>query len=269
MRLLNLINAINGSPDAKDAAVRMPDYDVYGMGIKEKLLYAGIAAVLVFTVGYIFYRSILLSALLCPLAMLYPRMKAKSIIDKRKEALNLQFGEMLHSLSSSLSAGKSIEMSFRDALRDLEIQYPDSRTDIINEIKSIMLKISMNETVETVLYDLAERSHLEDIRSFADVFQTCKRTGGNLVEVIRNTSNIINDKMEIKREIQTILAERRFEQKVLNVMPLLLLVMLSTSAWDYISPVYSTVEGRVVMTIAMGLLTSAYFISAKVMDIKV
>jgi len=71
----------------------------------------------------------------------------------------------------------------------------------------------MNETIEDALEDLAKRSHLEDIQNFTDVFQNLQENGGNLVNVIRNSTNIINDKIEIKEEINTLLAAKKLSRK--------------------------------------------------------
>ena len=262
-----------GTKDKQEAEVqtgnKLIDYNEYKMTQKEKSLYIIIAAVAIFIIGFIFYRSYILSALLCPLALLYPKIRTKEIIEKRKAELNLQFKDMLYSLSSSMAAGKSVESGFRDVLKDLSIQYPSSDIYIITEIECIVRRIAMNETVEAALEDFASRSHLEDIANFVDVFQTCKRTGGNIVEIIKNTSNIINDKIEIRQEIDTMLAARKFEQKVLNIMPIGMIVLLSISAGDYIGPIFTTIPGRIAMTISLALLTAAYFVSGKIMNIKI
>ncbi|MCX7921650.1 MAG: type II secretion system F family protein [Clostridia bacterium] len=247
----------------------LTDYNVYIMSSKEKLGYIALAAAVIFTVGFIFYHSIILSALLFPLALLYPKMRTKEIIIKRKNNLNLQFKDMLYSLSASLSAGKSVESAFKDVLKDLSIIYPDPETDILREVEILVRKIEMNETLESVLSDFAARSHLEDIENFVDVFQTCKRTGGNIVEIIKNTSNIINDKIEIKQEIDTLLAQRKFEQKVLNVMPIGLILLLSLTTSDYMAPIFNTLAGRIAITFSMILLVISYAISKKIMDIKI
>jgi tight adherence protein B len=196
-------------------------------------------------------------------------MKEKEIIKRRKNDLNLQFKDMLYSLSSSLSAGRSIETAFQSVLADLSILYGDNEASIIVEMECIINKIKLNETVESALIDFAERAHLEDIDNFVDVFQICKRTGGNIIEVLKNASNIINDKIEIKQEIDTLLAERRFEQKILNILPILMIILLSVSAGDYIAPVFNTVIGRLAMTLSVVLLLVAYLISKKIMDIRV
>jgi tight adherence protein B len=130
-------------------------------------------------------------------------------------------------------------------------------------------RIEMNDTIEAAVSDLARRAHIEDIDNFADVFHVCKRTGGNLVEVIKNTSNIINDKIEIRQEINIMLSERKFEQRLLNVLPVLMIILISISADDYIRPVFTTIYGRIVMCAAIVLLIAAYFISKKIMDIRV
>lgn len=245
------------------------DYDIYVMTGREKLLYICIAGLVIYIVGFIFYRSYLISALVTPLALIYPRIRTKEIIKKRKNELNLQFKEALYALSSSLSAGKSIEMAFRDCLGDLAILYPSCDTYIIQELQYIIRRLEMNQTVEEALSDFAQRSHLEDVSNFVDVFITCKRTGGNMIEIIKNTSNVIADKIHIKNDIATMLTEKKFEQKLLNIIPIALILMLSLNAKEYMQPVFNTGIGRIMMTISIVLLGVAYLISKRIMDIEV
>ena len=73
----------------------------------------------------------------------------------------------------------------------------------------------MNENIESILKDFAERSGIEEIQHFADVFGF-KRTGGNLVEIIRTTTRMISERIEIKQEIETSLAAKRQEQRILS-----------------------------------------------------
>ncbi|MGE5630280.1 MAG: type II secretion system F family protein [Caulobacteraceae bacterium] len=245
------------------------DYNLYEMSEREWLISVLAAAPVIFATGYVFYRSAAISLLITPASLLYPRIKVKAIISKRKEELNLQFKEALYSLSSSLSAGKSIETAFKDALKELALEYPDPETYIIKEIELINKRIEMNETIEEALADFAGRAHIEDIQSFTDVFVICKRTGGNLVHVIKNTADIINEKIDIKQEIKVMLTEKRLEHKVLNLMPVIIILLVSTSAEEFMKPVFTEPLGRAVMTISILLFAAAYFISSKIMDIEV
>lgn len=247
----------------------LPDYSVYAMAFTEKVLYIAAAAVFIYVTAFVFYRSHIISLLLAPLAFMYPRIRSAELLAKRRRNLNTQFKDMLYSLSSSLAAGKSMENSFKEVLRDLTVLYTSPAEYIILETEYMARRIEMNETVEAVLSDFARRANIEDVENFSDVFQTCKRTGGNIVEVIRNTSGIINDRIEVRQEIDMLLAQRKFEQKVLNVVPVLLIMLLSASAADYMEPVFTTTMGRLVMTVAIGLLAVAWFISKRIMNIKV
>jgi tight adherence protein B len=261
-----LLKKGNNDSDGGKAAT---DYGIYVMNAAERLLYTSAAAIAIFAAAFVFYRSILISALLIPSALIYPRLKTADLAEKRRRELNIQFKDMLYSLSSSLSAGRSVEASFRDVLRDLSVMYPDPRSLIIVEVGFIIRRLEMNETIEAILQDFARRAGLEDVDNFVDVFITCKRTGGNIIEVIRNSSAIINDKIEVRQEIDTLLAQRKFERKVLNLVPILMITLLSVSAADYIGPVFTTAAGRLVMTAALLLLAAAWFISKKIADIRI
>lgn len=251
------------------AAAYPIDYDIYRMKFKERLVCIMAAGTVISAVSYVFYRSVVLSIVMAPLALLYPKFRTKEIIKVRKNELNLQFREILYSLSSSLSAGKSIETSFRDALKELSIQYPDSEAYILTELRQIIKRLDMNETIEDALDDFAARSHLEDIINFADVFKICKRTGGNLVQVVKNTAEIISLKIDVKQEINVLLTEKKLEHKVLNTMPLLIVLLLSTSAEEFMAPVFTEPIGRAAMTFSLILFTIAFLISGKIMNIEV
>ncbi|MHB8157010.1 MAG: type II secretion system F family protein, partial [Desulfocucumaceae bacterium] len=160
------------------------DYSVFVMSRQEKNKFIIIAAAALFLTGYIFFQSLIISGIFSMGSFLYPAYKARELMEKRKRALIVQFKDALYSLSSSLGVGKSLESSFKYALNDLRVLYPDEDTYILKEFELICRKIEMNVPVEKALEDLSKRSGLEDINSFTEVIAICKRTGGNLVEVV-------------------------------------------------------------------------------------
>ncbi len=245
------------------------DYDVYVMGKEEKILNIAIAAIALFVLGYIFYKSIIISALLALLSVKWPKMRVKQIIEKRKRDLTVQFKDMLYSLSSSLTAGRSVEMGIKECVKDLRIIYPDEDTDIIREMTYIIRGIEMNETVEDMFAQFAERAHLEDIENFVDVFVTCKRTGGDIIQIIRSTSQTIGEKIEVKQEIETLISGKKFEFKVLMIMPILMMLVLTYMTGGYMEAVFTEISGRIAVTFAVALFVAAYFVGTKIMKIEV
>ena len=245
------------------------NYNDYRMPLMEKLLSAAAAMLVVCAAAYVFYRSAPLCAIVSPIGLLYLPYRRKQQIIKRKDALKHQFRDMLYSLSSGLMAGKTLESALRDVRGDLEIIYPDPETAIVREVDIMLRKMLLNETIDAALGDLAERSGIEDIDSFCNVLATCRKMGGNLVEIVKNTTNILGDKMEIKNEIDVLLAQRRFEKKILNIMPIALVFVLSVTAKDYIEPVFTTLTGKIVMSAAILLIAVSWLLSEKIMNIDV
>lgn len=247
----------------------LKDYNEYRMSLKEYLLNVVLALALLAGLTYVFYRSFWIGLFISPLAFLFPRYRKAQLISRQKSELLLQFKETLYVISAALTAGKSVEMAFRSALQDLRILYIDPETPIIKELEIIIRKMELNGTIEEALQSFAKRAHLEDVTSFADVFVTCKRRGGNMVEVIKNTSATVADKIRTREEIETLITEKKFEQKVLNGMPIVMIFILKSSSPEFMEPVYTTTMGRFGMTIAVALFIVAYIASEKIMRIEV
>ena len=247
----------------------LTDYDVYVMTKSEKMFTIVVAAIAVFAVGYVFYHSLILSALLALFAVKAPKIRTRQIIDKRKNQLSLQFKDMLYSLSSALSVGKSVETGIRDSLQDLQVIYPDPETDILVELGLILRGLGMNNTIEDMFGQFAERAHLEDIDNFVDIFVTCKRTGGDLIEVMRSTSNTIGDKIEVKQEIETMISGKKYEFNFLMILPVIMVLFLTLTSGDYMAPVFTTIVGRIAMTAAIAIFALAYVVGSKIMKINI
>ncbi|SCY84508.1 type II secretion system F family protein [Alkaliphilus peptidifermentans] len=245
------------------------DYDDYVMTKNEYLMYIFSAAILLFIIGYIFYQHFYTALLLTPFSVIYPKYKRKEIIQNRRLQLLNQFKEAMYGISSSLSVGKSLETAIKDSLGDLEIMYDDPDTLIIRELTIVVRRLELNDTVEEAIADLAARSKLDDIRNFSEVLNTCKRAGGNLIEVMGTTAKTIGEKIYFTQELNLMVAQRKFDQKILSITPFALIITLSIVAKDYMEPVFTTIIGRIVMTVAFVMIVAALIISKRIMNIEV
>lgn len=245
------------------------DYSVYIMTTGEKVLYTLLAAAVLFVVGYVFYRSIVISCLFALLSLRYPKMRARAIAAKRQQALTLQFKDMLYSISSAVGAGSSVENSLSIALEDMRKQYASPGTSIIRELELMVARVRLGQNVEDIFNDFARRSHIEDVRTFANIFDISKRTGGNMIRIIRQTTDVISEKIETKNEIDTALSGRKMEQKVLTAVPIVLILFLTYGSGGFMEPVFTTLVGRIVATVALLLILLGNLWSGKITDIQV
>ncbi|WP_017471238.1 type II secretion system F family protein [Amphibacillus jilinensis] len=246
------------------------DYRTYSYTVAEYGFIATMAGGLLFIIGYVFYQSIIMALLFAAVGFFFPKVYRKQRIQKRQDALSRQFQQALFSLSTSLVAGRSIENAFVEVVKDLSLIYPDPNTMIIKELEIINKRVANREPIEIAIEDFSKRAGVEDITNFTDVFMTCKRTGGDLIEVIRRTSTMISEKFEIQQEISVMVAQKKFESNAITLAPVLMVGMLSYSSPEYMKPLYSWANfGPVVMTISLAIILGSFWLCQRIMNIKV
>lgn len=265
--------------------MRTLNYKVYYMNPLEKAAYFILAFAVGAAVGYLFYGGIgkdefgmpttltYVLNILIPAAVgfiagkLFIPMRTSSIIAKRKKELNVQFRDMLESLTTSLSAGKNVTDSFNSIYEDLKVQY-DEDSFILNELEVIIAGLHNNVPIEEMLQDFGVRSGNEDIKSFADVFSVSYRKGVNIKDVIRNTHSILSDKMEIAEDIETLITSNKTEQNIMTAMPIILVGMIKIMSPEFAAN-FATTSGIVSTTISIAVFVAAYFIGKSIMNIKI
>lgn len=225
--------------------------------------------ILFFCIGMLFYERIVIGLLMSPCGFFLLYFRRKELLEKQKDTLRLQFKDMLYYLSISISAGKSVESAFVDVEKAMRSLYPDGKAQIMFELKRINGQLAMREPLENLLADLAERSGIEDIRCFSDVFVICRKTGGNLVEVVQHASRIIREKIEMQSEIQTMIAAKKMEQRILSITPFAMVLFVKTASADFMGALFGTFSGSMVMTAALLLIGIGYAVSMRIMNIRV
>ena len=245
------------------------DYNHYDLSKKEKYGFYLAGYFCIFVILYLFYHSLLfsftggfLSVILLPV---YQKHKA----EKRKMLLLAQFKDFLYSLSSYVAANIQILQALEGSLNNLKFLY-DENTPFVEELSYMVKSVNENKENEIrLLKDFAQRSHCEDIENFVQVYASCVITGGDLEKVLKNTIEIIMDKITIEREIRTMTSQKRFEGNIITAMPLIVIMFLNVFSPDYLEPLYVTVPGRLLMTGAIAGLITAHLMTRKMTDIEV
>ena len=221
-------------------------------------MYAGI-------LSYVFYRSIWIFLALVPVGICYPLMIREDLKRKRLEQLRGQFKDAILSVASCLNAGYSVEHAFAEALKDMDRIYGvDSM--ISEEIRLIIHKTKVNRTFEEALMDFADRSGLEDVRSFADVFLSARVHGGELMKIIARTAEIIGEKIRVQEEILTATASRRLEQKIMSAVPILIVCYLDLTSPGFFDVLYTTMAGRLIMTACLMVYLGAMYLGKRLVE---
>lgn len=273
-------------PQYYTSATNMPTYNyrVYNMKFTEKAMYFIIAFLAGAAVGYLFYGGIgkdefdqptkltwILNIIIPSITgiiagKLFVPIRRESIVLQRQKQLSNQFRDMLDAFNTSLGVGKNINESFLSAYNDLKIQY-ESDAFILKELEVIISGIQNNVAIEELLEDFGKRSCNDDIKSFANVFKTSYRKGGNIKEVIRNTHSILSDKMEISEDIETLVTANKLEQNIMIVMPIILILIIKLMSPEFAKN-FVTPTGIISTTLSLIIFVVAYFMGKSVLNIK-
>lgn len=242
------------------------DYHVYHMSGQDKIiafLIGGGGAVLV---SWLFFGNIVISAAACVIVGIYAQPVYQNYkCEKRKKDLLMQFRDLLEALTASYSAGKNTLEAFTDAREDLEHIYSDE-TDIVKEVGLIVGGMQNNLNVEELLHNFANRSGLDDVQNFADVFRVAIRQGANIKDIIFSTRDVIGDKIEIEMEINTLMSGNKNELYIMMVMPLIIIVSLGGLGSGTSD---NGAANIVVKVIALGLFALAYWLGKKFTRIEI
>ena len=243
------------------------NYRNYRLTGKEILRFALEYLLLDGAVSFLFYRSWIAFVLFLPGLRWFLRMKRKEQQEKQIRELGRQFLTGMQAVSNALAAGYSVENAFGEALAEMKKVFGGGL--IVKEFSVIAAQLSLNQTLEELLADLAERSGEEDIVSFAEVFAVAKRSGGDLIAIIRNTAASISQKEETRQEIQVCIASKKLEQNVMSAVPLFILAYVGAASPGFLDVMYHNVLGVGIMSICLLVYGLAWRLGKHIVEIEV
>lgn len=244
---------------------RQQDYHSYKWKRRELLPVVFRVAGAVAMLAWFFYQSLWAVLPLGVVGVWYFRKIERDKAKRRKEELGIQFKECILSVATALNAGYSIENAFMESRRDMEILYGEDSL-IYRELEQIRRGLVINITLEELLFELGKRSGSEEIRQFATVFAIAKRSGGRMDEVIRSTSELIEQRLDAYQELQIVLSGRRMEQNIMKLVPFGVLSYVGAAYPGYFSPLYHNLQGVLIMTGCLFLYLAAYVLGEKILQ---
>lgn len=218
--------------------------------------------------AWLYYRSIFMVLPLLPVFLWQFRMMEDECARKKEQEFQMQFKEAIQIVSSALNTGYSVENAFREAQKELKLIYPETAR-ISKEFLVITRQLRIHVPMEQILEEFGERVQTEDVRNFVTVFTAAKKSGGNMIAIIQDTVRQISDKIDVKREIDTLLAAKRYEFRVMSVIPYAIIGYMCFSFPEFMDSLYGNLFGIGVMTVCLGIYMGAYYLGIRMIKIEV
>lgn len=174
------------------------------------------------------------------------------------------FRNMLNILYSEIIAGKSFRNSTKVAISDTKFMDTLFRESV--EMMELELNLGMSDL--EVWKNFEERLKLDSLTQFILIIDKGYYTG-DLLTIIRRSIQLLSDRLEIEIEINLAIAAKKFEFNTMMISPVVLLAFLTLSNRTYMSMLFETSIGRLVMSFGLISLIIAYKIGDKIIKIEV
>jgi tight adherence protein B len=186
---------------------------------------------------------------------------------KRKRAKRIarfeeQFPAALDFLARSMRAGHAFSVS-------LELLATETEPPLKLEIGQLFNEQNLGAPLEVALQNLADRVPLVDVGFFVAAVTMQRESGGNLSEILQNLSYVIRERFRLVRQVRAASAHGRLTGVILTVMPLIVAMLLSVVAPDYLPTMIGDPDGRYMLLSALVGQGLGYFFIRKIIDIKV
>lgn len=186
---------------------------------------------------------------------------------RRKDRLSEEFGEALAGVVTGLRAGYSPENAFRETAADMSFRF-GSGAEMTRELVVITKGLDNRVPLSRLLEDFAARSGVMEIRDFAQVFQIASMNGGNMVQVMEQTETLLQERLEVEREIRLLVSSRQLELRIMEAVPFAIILYISLTNRGFFDPLYHNPAGAAFMTACLALYLAACALGEKIADIR-
>lgn len=236
---------------------------------KDTMVIMGSGSIILLVIAMVFYDHPAAWLVLSPYLYVWNQKQRKRREEEKKVRLRQESKEFLQSLMNCLSAGYSIERSIPVIQKEMMLMYPNGKSIILPELIIMERKLRMNQSMEEIFEEFAQKYENEDLIQFAFILKTAKKKGGNLIQVLEKTVDTIARKNQVEEEIRTILSGRILEKNIMKAVPFLLICYLRIFNPAYLEIMYETMAGRICMTISLITMAAAGRLADRIVEIGV
>lgn len=213
--------------------------------------------------GIAFYKSIVWSMLAVLILLLLSQKFKKYARDKSDFYLDA-FIDFLNQINSNMSIG----MGFDSSILSSALLLKSDQSYSAKAIEEINRFIKMGVSTESVFSRVTELFPISEAKLYARMMKISKETGANPSDITGITIDKLYLKHKVNHEIHTILFQKKLEQTILCVAPMVVILFIRLSTPEYLSVLDGTLAGKIVMTSALSLIVVMKLISERLVNIK-
>ncbi len=181
---------------------------------------------------------------------------------RRLQRFMEQFPDALELIANALRAG----MALSGALRIVAHEMPNP---VGGEFWVATEEHNLGLDIKESLMRLNRRVDIPDVRFFVTAVVLQRETGGNLAEILDNTTSIIRDRFRILSEARVLSAQGRLSGVALVLLPIVMTGVLSVIAPGYLNILVTDQAGKYMLGACLVLMVIGILAIRKIVRIRV
>ncbi len=254
-----------GSRWSKGKAKR--NKSIYMLTVSDRLLGLVKAFLYMCAAVYIFYRNIFGMIPAAVLGIYIFKLDQKKRIQEKKNDVIDQFKNMLSAMQGALEAGCSMERAILLSRNELLEIYGES-AQLVNELNQLEKRLKLNRPLSEALKEMADNLEQPVIYEFIEIICITLMTGGNTVQIVKDTGKRIVENIELDAELEVMVAGKKLEQQIMTYMPAGIVLFLGMTGGDFLAPLYGNMVGGILMTVVLMGNILADYLGKRIVDVK-
>jgi tight adherence protein B len=225
-------------------------------------------AIVVFgAIGWLLVRGSFLGELITlvvggVLGLIIPALFLRFAAQRRARKFERQLPDVLTLVASSLTTGFSLPQAFDAIVRDAS--QPSAK-----EFGRALAETRIGADLEDTLDRIASRMDSRNLEWTTMAIRVQRQVGGSLAETLRTTAFTLRERESLKRQISALSAEGKLSAGILVALPIGMFLYMLKVNYAYVSLLWTTVMGMLMLGGAVVGLVLGVFWMSKVVKVEV
>ena len=190
-----------------------------------------------------------------------PRFILGAAINRRQKKFTSHFADAMDIIVRGVRTG----LPLGDCLKIIAHESPEP---LGGEFRKVVEGESVGIPLEICLEQLYERIPISEVNFFSTVLNIQKQTGGNLGESLANLSSVLRGRKLLAEKIKSLSAEAKMSAMIIGALPIVVMVIVTLVAPDYMTELYTTPTGHRNLMIGAAMMVMGTLMMRKMINFK-
>jgi tight adherence protein B len=205
--------------------------------------------------------NVVLSLILFATGMVLPYMYVKRKAGKRTKKFESQLPDTLVAVAASLRAGHSFAQAMSTIVKD-------GGEPAAKEFGRVEAETRLGRSTDDALQAMAERLASRNFEFVVLAVNIQRQVGGSLAEILDMVADTVREREQFSRKVKALTAMGRASAYVLVGMPFFIGAALAAINWKYLSPLFTTSAGHIMLMVGLVMIGIGTLILRKLVNFR-